>query len=368
MSKRRVRIKDIAEEAQVSRGTVDRVLHNRGRVAPEAVIKVKKAIERLGYSPNIIARTLAHNKEYRIATLIPYPDDDVFWKLPYVGIQRAYEATKDFGIHIEQFFFKMDDPKSFENEANKLVKSQPDAILMATEFYREAIDFYDKVKAFNIPMVGINTHIKELDKVGYIGQDSYQGGKLAGKLFDISLRDSGDLLILHLGASMDNAMHIMDKERGLSNYFDQRNANIRIIKEEFGAYSEPEKFSNFLKAIFRREQNIKGIFVTNSRAHYLMDALDKIGFSDKLCVVGFDLIEENCALLRNGKINFLINQDPMRQGNLGLLTLVDHLLFQKNGVPLSFLPLDVVVAENVDMYLNNNIESFSEERTNIMVG
>ena len=122
MKKKRIRIKDIAEAADVSRGTVDRVIHKRGKVAPQVKAKVEAAILSLGYSPNIIARTLANNKEYHIATLIPFPDDDIFWKLPQVGIQKAFEATRDFGIHIDQFYFKMDDPESFVNEAEKLIK------------------------------------------------------------------------------------------------------------------------------------------------------------------------------------------------------------------------------------------------------
>ena len=35
-------INEIAEKANVSIGTVDRVIHNRGRVAPATVKKVKK--------------------------------------------------------------------------------------------------------------------------------------------------------------------------------------------------------------------------------------------------------------------------------------------------------------------------------------
>ena len=45
MSKEKTRIKDIAERAGVSTGTVDRVLHNRPNVSPKALEKVQKALE-----------------------------------------------------------------------------------------------------------------------------------------------------------------------------------------------------------------------------------------------------------------------------------------------------------------------------------
>ena len=58
MKKKIVRIKDIAEKAQTSKGTVDRVLHNRGRVAEDVRERILKIIEELNYEPNFIAQSL----------------------------------------------------------------------------------------------------------------------------------------------------------------------------------------------------------------------------------------------------------------------------------------------------------------------
>ena len=66
-----IRIKDIAKLAGVSVGTVDRVLHNRGKVSEYALKKVTEVMNQIDYKPNLIARTLGSNKNYRIAALIP---------------------------------------------------------------------------------------------------------------------------------------------------------------------------------------------------------------------------------------------------------------------------------------------------------
>ena len=47
-------IKDVAIAAGVSPGTVDRVLHNRGKVSEAKRKKVLKAIEKLDYTPSQI--------------------------------------------------------------------------------------------------------------------------------------------------------------------------------------------------------------------------------------------------------------------------------------------------------------------------
>ena len=57
MSKR-VRIKDVAKKAGVSTGTMDRVIHNRGRVAPVVNKRVLEVMKELGFQHNLIASTL----------------------------------------------------------------------------------------------------------------------------------------------------------------------------------------------------------------------------------------------------------------------------------------------------------------------
>ena len=72
-------IKDIANMAQVSRGTVDRVLHKRGKISKEAQEKVIKVLKEIQYRPNIIARSLKTNRSLRVVTLIPNYSDDAYW-------------------------------------------------------------------------------------------------------------------------------------------------------------------------------------------------------------------------------------------------------------------------------------------------
>ena len=63
---KRVRIKDIAERAGVSKGTVDRVIHNRGNVAPAVKQRVLEVMKELNYRPNILASALAYNKNWTL--------------------------------------------------------------------------------------------------------------------------------------------------------------------------------------------------------------------------------------------------------------------------------------------------------------
>lgn len=57
-----VTAQQIADLAGVSRGTVDRALHNRGRVSPEVKEKIQKIAAELGYKPNLIGQALVRTR------------------------------------------------------------------------------------------------------------------------------------------------------------------------------------------------------------------------------------------------------------------------------------------------------------------
>ena len=60
--KKNYTIKDIAELAGVSKGTVDRVIHKRGKVSSKALEQVNKVLDQIEYKPNPIAKSLKNNK------------------------------------------------------------------------------------------------------------------------------------------------------------------------------------------------------------------------------------------------------------------------------------------------------------------
>lgn len=51
-------IKQVAEEAGLSKSTVSRYISQKGYVSDEARDKIKAAIDKLHYSPNVLAQSL----------------------------------------------------------------------------------------------------------------------------------------------------------------------------------------------------------------------------------------------------------------------------------------------------------------------
>ena len=72
-----VTAQQIAELAGVSRGTVDRALHNRGRVNPEVAAKIHKIAAELGYKPNLIGQALVKSRREGKTVFYSLADDHV---------------------------------------------------------------------------------------------------------------------------------------------------------------------------------------------------------------------------------------------------------------------------------------------------
>jgi LacI family transcriptional regulator len=74
-------LKDVAKMAGVSTKTVSRVVNNQGEIRKETRERVKAVIEELGYRPNILARSLIHQRTNTLGV--------VAWGIDYYGPSRT---------------------------------------------------------------------------------------------------------------------------------------------------------------------------------------------------------------------------------------------------------------------------------------
>jgi LacI family transcriptional regulator len=339
-----VRIKDIALKANVSVGTVDRVLHNRGRVAEDVRQRVLQIAEELQYEPNLIARTLGSNRVYRVAALVPDPRLDVYWQQAHSGVEKAQKELRRYGVRVEPFPFNQHDVGSFLEQAAALTQNPPDGILVAPLFYRESLPLFEAWQAQDIPFVAFNTQIPESQPLSYIGQDSYGSGFLAGKLLHYGQPGPATFLVAHIAEDFTNSAHLIRKEQGFLSYFEQHDpaGQYTVIHADLAV----DTVQRQLDALLWQHPAIGGIFVTTSKAYVLAPLLPR-----RIRLVGYDLLPENQRYLREGAIDFLINQNPQGQGYWGVVRLADHLVFRQPVAPLYHLPLDIVTKENLAYYI-----------------
>lgn len=349
-----IRIKDIAKMAGVSVATVDRVLHQRGKISNESMEKVMKAMNQTGYKLNLIASTLASNKSYKIAVLSPDPEHDDFWRQSNSGILKAKENWLQYNIRMESFYFKMNDKDSFLNAGKKVIDFSPDGMLIAPVMHREANILFKILKEKGIPYIFFNTNIIDAEPISFIGQDLYQSGRVGAELLMTRLFPRKNIAILHIWEDFQNGVHLKEKERGFRDYISEKKIKHFNIHSYNLEICEEDELNRKISTIIRRD-NIDGIFVSTSKGSSLTAyTLGNIGRKD-IVLVGYDMLKDNIMYLKEGLINYLIHQNPERQAFLGISYMSNFLLFKKQPPVTDLFPLEIVTKENIDSFLNASI-------------
>ncbi len=348
---KKITIQDVAKYANVSVGTIDRVIHNRGKVSPEKKQKVEDAIKKLNFNPNLLARTLALGNQFLICTLSPLaPSPKHYWSMPKKGIDQAAAMYKDFGIVVESFFYNLFDESSFVEQTNKILELSPNGVILAPLFLQESTLFVDKLEKQNIPYVLIDADIPGHESLAYIGPDVKRSAYIAGKLLNSVIKGDSDILILNMVKGFENASALNRIEKGFREYFTENRLKnkIRIHTLTINSTDRGTVFRELTK-FYIKTPLIKGVFVTNSKAYLISDfhLLHELDIR----VVGYDLVEENIEHLNKGGIDYIISQSPLQQGVRAVQMLFELFIYKNEPKKVQHIPLDIIIRENVDFYI-----------------
>lgn len=92
----KITIADVAREAGVSTQTVSRVVNGKDEIRPKTRQKVLDVIERLGYRPNAVARSLATNRTSTLGLVVPDIGNPFFSEV----VRGAEDAAREHGYHV----------------------------------------------------------------------------------------------------------------------------------------------------------------------------------------------------------------------------------------------------------------------------
>lgn len=160
-------IKDVANEANVSVATVSRVLNNNGYVNEDTRKKVLKAIEKLDYKPNAVARSLFKKQSKTIALIVPDIKNPFFPE-----IARAIEDVlnnNDYTL----ILCNSDEHEDKEKKYFDVMKQKyVDGVIIVTSTL--APNYIEKN---NIPIVSLDRPIHQ--SIPSVSVNNYEGAKEA---------------------------------------------------------------------------------------------------------------------------------------------------------------------------------------------
>lgn len=249
MIKKKYTIKDIAQMAGVSKGTVDRVLHNRGKVSKEAFEKIDRILKEIDFKPNLIAQNLKNNKTYTIDVILPDPTIDSFWSPVNKGIVDAQSQFNPFAILIKKYFYDPNDNLSFLKQSQKAIKSNPDVLILVPIFLKESQEILKTCKANAIKTIMFNNPLSTLKDYVFIGQDLIQSGRVAASLMDKIIGENDKIAIVHI----NKEPHMQLKDNGFRKFFKENKGGDHVISSK--TFNSTNK-STFIPGFFFTKSDI----------------------------------------------------------------------------------------------------------------
>jgi len=339
-------IKKIAERAGVSIGTVDRVIHNREHVSKETERRVKQAIEELNYTPNFFAQHLKLSKIFKFGVLMPKLfQDRGYWEIPAKGINKAQEELYGHKVRIKYFHYDRYSHISFSNVCQQVLETDLDGLLIAPVLSSVAEEFISKIPP-NLPYVFFDSIIPDTNYLTCIVQDSFLSGVLSARLMQMLVRE-GTVAIIRI---YPEDYHICERVKGF-NHFYEEDSNIKTIIYDANIKADQADFHQLTNRIVYENRDLRGVFVTNALTYRVAEYLKSNSIDKKIHIIGYDLIEKNVAYLKEGFIDFLISQQPARQGYQGIYSLYRHVVLKERVNEKIMMPLDIITKENIEYYL-----------------
>ena len=343
------RIKDIAELAGVSAGTVDRVLHGRGKVSESSRIAVEKVLQEVNYKPNLYLSSISMRKRFRLAVAIPECVAGEYWEQVRAGILRAVKEYDSIDITCDFFYYNQFDLYSCRSTFERVAAENRDAVIIGPTFKDETTVLANHLNDTQTPYVYVDSMVDGTSPLCFFSADQQVCGYLIAKLMHCITPEGSDYVLCQAKRVGDeSANNTLMRKIGFTEYFRERGLEGHIKRLVFSA-AHPQDNEELIGDFFEKNPDIGGGAVLSSRGGIMADYLKRHDRSD-IKLVTFDLTRSNIEGLRNGGLGFVICQRPAQQGFSAVKALMMNLVFGRTVSTENYMPLDIVTRENLPYY------------------
>ncbi len=305
----KVTMQQIADAANVSRGTVDRVLHERGHVSEDIKNKIKKIAKDLGYIPNNAHKVISKNPNMKIGVLLPSLNN-AFFDLLVDGMQEALREYKHFGIELVLKEVDGYEETVHLNAIDYLIKNECRAFCLATLntdlITKKINNLYDDKKV----IILVNTDVERAKRYCYVGPNYLQNGATSAKMLSL-LNKEDKLNILIVNGSRYMFGHTKRIE-GFNSELRKSNIDYKIV-DVVESQDSDEMAKIVTKKALDKYPHINCIYIASAGTYGVCESLIHKNRQD-IIVTAYDILDNTPPLLKSNILKFVVCQEPFRQG------------------------------------------------------
>ncbi len=330
-------IRDVAKLAGVAPITVSRVINNSGYATGETRRRVQEAIEKLGYVPNSLARSLRSRKTRMLALLLT-DITNPFWTTVARGVE---DAASDAGFSV--ILCNTDESETEQERYLRIIlEKQVDGVLLVP--VRDPVEPVCSIRAQQVPVVVLDRRVPANLETDVVRSDSEGGAyNLANLLISLGHRRIAILTGPHGVSTAED--RVAGYRRAL------RDAGLDWELVLYGDFSLDSGYQLACQALQREPRPTACFAGNNFLAIGALRALRDAGLKvpEQVALVGFDDLPE--ALMIDPFLT-AARQPAYEMGHKATELLLARLSSQAPGGSQEIvLPVEIVVRRSSGMAL-----------------
>lgn len=344
MNSKRSGIPLIAELAGVSIGTVDRALHGRPGINDETRKRVLGIAKKIGYKPNLAARSLSTGKRIRIGVCVPQ-EIRYFYNELWEGIHEEARRYTDRGIDFE--LRPIPELGKGERPAfRKIVDSGVQGVVVTPGNPEAMTPLIDAAEESDVRVVCVSTDAPESRRSCIICVEPRLNGLIAGELMSKFVPSKSQVAII---TGMLKTVDHREKAEGFTKSFSAfcRGGSVVGTLE---AHEDPEESFNKTRKLLKHFPDLAGIYVNTVNCLPVCRALSAAKRAGTIRLITTDLFREMVPHFGSGTIDASMHQRPYRQGQVAVRSLAEHLLHDVELPKTHYLNPGIILRSNLRLF------------------
>ncbi len=338
-----VTIKKIAELCGVSRGTVDRVINNRGNVKKETEEKILRIAKQLNYTPNMAAKSLSAKKRNITIGVVLAAEGNSFFDDILKGMYQAQKELGDYGISL---LIKTMKGYNVDNQL-ELIDSISDKIsaLVLNPISDARLESkINRLAESGIPVAAVNTDIESSKRLFYVGSNYTKGGETACGMLALITGGRANIGIL---SGSDKLVGHNRRINGFKQTCQERYPFFNVLAyaqtddDEIRAFEVTEK-------MLREQPEIDTLYIVGAGVYGACRAVISMNRQEGFNVICFDRVPGTIEMMEKGLIKATICQQPFTQGNKSIHIMFNYLISGVKPEKVQYIVKNEIrIAENI---------------------
>lgn len=304
----RARLEDVAREAGVSKATVDRVLHARKGVRPATVQRVVKAAARLQYLPEENLHRVIRPRPMALSFVLPAGTNQ-FIRMLGDHVEIVEKQLEPFNVRCRRVAIEGFDAEVL---AARLLRQgrQCDGIAFVALEHPRVREAVDTLVAEGVHVLTLLSDLPGSRRAAYVGIDNRAAGRTAGYLLGRMLgRESGKVGLI--AGSLSYRGH-EEREVGFLQVLAEQFPRLQVVGLREG---QDDAQQNYLqtRTLLRQHTDLVALYNIGGASDGIGRALKEAQLEHKVVFVGHEITPDTRALLIDGTLDAVINQNPQTE-------------------------------------------------------